>query len=203
MSNINYDEVANEFNNLRSENIGINDIKKILYANFSNPNVLDLGCGTGFPIGNMICKMAKRFVGVDNSKMMLEKFRDNISDVELYQLEMIDIGRINGTFDLIYGWGSVCHLSYDDQYKLFEVVTSKLNINGIFAFTSGEHEEQCTGSVGILQVNHFSLGKFKYKNIMKQYGLEFMDGNYCSGNFYLYQFRKQAQRGDAPEPAST
>ena len=193
MSNKNYDEIAYEFNNLRSRDIGVIDIKNILDANFSNPNVLDLGCGTGFPIGNMVCKVAKRFVGVDSSKLMLEKFSDNIPDTEVYHLDMFDIDIINGTFDLIYGWGSVCHLSYDDQHKLFKIVPSKLNINGILAFTSGEHEEQCTGFVGNLKVNHFSMGKFKYQIIMKQYGLDLIDANYCSGNFFLYQFRKKAQ----------
>jgi SAM-dependent methyltransferase len=198
MNNKNYDIVATKFDELRNKIIGVMEILEITQKNFPKPRVLDLGCGTGLPIGSQVCKIAFKYIGVDNSREMINIFKRNIPDAESYLLDITEIDLIDGQFDLIFGWGSVCHLNIADQKILFQKIYSKLKNGGIFAFTGGEHEETCSGSVGELSIIHSSMGKSKYIQLGIYYKLDFLSANYCSGNNYLYQFRKTAQQVDEP-----
>ncbi len=40
--------------------------------------VLDLGCGTGYPIAVRVARRVSRYLGIDNSEAMLSAFRRNV-----------------------------------------------------------------------------------------------------------------------------
>jgi SAM-dependent methyltransferase len=194
MSNANYDNVDQCFDELRSQTIGVSEITDIIKCNFILPSVLELGCGTGLPIGKRVVEISKSYLGIDNSGKMLSRFKANLPDANCMLLDMINLAIINGRFDFIYCWGSLCHLPAEHQLMVLQTIHDKLCGNGIFAFTSGEHEGQGPGAVGNLKLEHFSMGRAKYIDICQKHGLEFVSAGYCSGEFYLYQFRRPVQQ---------
>jgi predicted TPR repeat methyltransferase len=171
MINENYDTVARKFDDLRNQFVGVKEILDIISINFNNPKVLDLGCGTGFPIGKQVSKISSKYLGIDNSNEMLNVFQRNVPNADSILMEMVDIDRVDDKFDLIFAWGAVCHLITTDQKILFKKIYARLNDNGIFAFTGGEIKGQCSGSVGELSIIHHSLGKVKYQMLGNIFGL--------------------------------
>lgn len=86
MQNI-YDnnEFYNSYLKLRENNAGLNEVLEIpafrsLLPDLDNKTILDLGCGYGENCKWYINKGAKKVIGIDISKNMIEKAKKEYSD---------------------------------------------------------------------------------------------------------------------------
>lgn len=111
---------------------------KTILPNFKNKRVLDLGCGYGWHCRYAAEKGAKEVIGIDASvKMIGQAKKMTDSDVIEYQvLNMMDIGELNGQFDVIISSLAIHYIK--DYSKLVKLVNNKLNDNGSFIM-SVEH----------------------------------------------------------------
>ncbi|MBO5286599.1 MAG: class I SAM-dependent methyltransferase [Clostridia bacterium] len=100
--------------------------------------ILDLGCGYGQNCFEFVKNGAKRVVGVDLSGKMLDVARKESShpSIEYYQMDMADIDRIEGQFDLVYS--SLAFHYVEDFNGLIKKIYHLLKKDGILLF-SQEH----------------------------------------------------------------
>lgn len=133
----------NQYKKLRESDVNYNDLleqpaMEKLIPDISEKAVLDLGCGYGINCINFIKKGAKKVVGIDISKKMLEIANEKYSDekIKYVKMDMNDIQSLNEKYDLIYS--SLAFHYIEDFNKFTKVLYSMLNNDGYLLF-SQEH----------------------------------------------------------------
>ncbi|MBD5103614.1 MAG: class I SAM-dependent methyltransferase [Ruminococcaceae bacterium] len=97
--------------------------------------VLDLGCGYGYNCTDFIERGAKKVLGIDISKKMLETAKAESSDpnIEYMQLSMTEISSLNMKFDLVYSSLAIHYI--EDFKKLMTDIYGLLNNGGTLLFS--------------------------------------------------------------------
>ncbi|MEM8995464.1 MAG: class I SAM-dependent methyltransferase [Acidobacteriota bacterium] len=194
-----YDEVGLAYLDCRSPDIGVPEILGFADA-FRRPiSVLDLGCGTGFPIAEALWPRASHYVGVDSSSVLLAEFSRRLPGAEaiLAGLEDVDLG--GRTFDFVFAFGSLFHLRPGPQRAAFAEACRSVAPGGLLAVTSGADAGACTGTVAGVVVPHWSIGEVAYVEIAGASGLRY-DGTQLGGGGHLFfRFRRpSADAGASP-----
>ena len=109
-----------------------------LLPDVKGKKVLDLGCGYGDNETDFVNRGASYVLGIDLSEKMLgvAKEKNSHANVEYRQMDMADIDKIEGKFDLVYS--SLAFHYVEDFHKLIKNIYSLLNEGGIILF-SQEH----------------------------------------------------------------
>lgn len=119
------------------------EIKKLL-PDLKGKSILDLGCGYGGNCAEFVRAGAKRVVGVDLSEKMLEVAKSENCDgkIEFLRMDMTDVDRIDGEFDLIFS--SLAFHYVEDFVSFAKKLYGKLSDGGTLLF-SQEHPLNTAG----------------------------------------------------------
>jgi cyclopropane fatty-acyl-phospholipid synthase-like methyltransferase len=82
-------------------------------------HILDLGCGSGRPIGRYLLDRGYRLTGVDASLAMLDLARTNCPEAELIVGDMTTI-TLSNRYDGIIAWDSIFHIPRTQHAALFD-----------------------------------------------------------------------------------
>jgi SAM-dependent methyltransferase len=126
-------EQENNYNKLQEQ-----PAIKSLLPDLKGKRILDLGCGYGESCTYFIEKGAKKVVGIDISKKMLEVAeKENFHmNIEYLQGDIDKIEKLSGKFDLIYSSLALHYIK--DFKKLLLNINTLLDSNGLFIY-SQEH----------------------------------------------------------------
>ena len=84
------------------------------------PTVLDIGCGSGVPMGRYLIENRCRLTGIDASSAMVSMCADRFSEQEWHVADMRTLD-LNRKFDGIVAWDSFFHLPQEDQRRMFPI----------------------------------------------------------------------------------
>ena len=155
-----------------------NTEQKYLYALINyipeKSHILDIGCGSGFPIANYFIEKNFSVTGIDGSQELLNiaknkcpKMRGLYGDVRTIEF--------NETVDAIVEWWCLFHLPKSDHELMIARFAQWLKPGGILEFTSGDSEFEGTNSNMLNQELHFySLDPEVYEQHLKNYGFEIL-----------------------------
>ena len=136
-------EVFSGYQELRDSDINCNTLMEQpemsrLLPDVRGMHVLDLGCGFGHNCADFADKGARRVVGIDISKKMLEVAERESArlNIEYKNISMTEIASISESFDLVYS--SLAFHYIDDLDKLMRDIAALLNTGGTLLF-SQEH----------------------------------------------------------------
>ena len=193
-----YNSIADDYDTYRSA-IGACDLLTLVETMGDGLHILDLGCGTGHPIAARLAPRVSRYLGIDNAEAMLSVFRRNVRQADCLCLDMSEIARLGGGWDLIFSWGALCHLSAEAQVRTLIAAAGQLSPGGRLLFTSGEAPGRCTGSVGPYRevIDHLSLGRAAYTELLSANGMRLLSAEpWEAGNFtYVFEKPRQHRRG--------
>lgn len=82
-------------------------------------HILDLGCGSGKPIGRYLLDRGFRLTGVDASLAMLDLARTNCPEAELIVGDMVSVA-LSDRYDGIIAWDSIFHIPKAEHPALFD-----------------------------------------------------------------------------------
>lgn len=190
-----YEKIANWMNENRSKTLFEKPwLDKVINRLKPQTKILDLGCGTGIPIGKYFKDNNFDVTGVDSSSEMLKLARKYDPNGRFIRSDMREIS-LNEKFDAIIAWHSFFHLSQNEQRKMFIIFAKHLNDNGILVFTSGEEDGEVWGDNGGQMLYHASLSQGEYKSLLKRHGfylLEYkiMDPECGDASIWLAEYKK-------------
>jgi SAM-dependent methyltransferase len=170
-----YEAIAPEFlarrGNPRTRSIGIG-VKQVRDWARTLPRpaaALDLGCGPGFPITDVLVSEGLDVFAVDASPSFVEAFRRNFPDTPVACEAVQDSRFFDRTFDAVLSWGLVFLLSPEDQRQLLRSIGGLLTPGGRLLFTSPP--EPIAWMDGMTDQESRSLGAEEYRSLLSAVGL--------------------------------
>lgn len=171
MNRESYNVISKEWQKIR-DNAHINTpIKEFAAYLPANARVLDIGCGTGKPMGSYLATYDFEITGIDFAEKMIQIAQNqNIQNAQYF---LADITNFETTerFDGIIAWDSLFHLQKMDQNKIYLKIANLLNTNGYFLFTHGRQDNEHSSSM-LEQIFYYSsLDKEHVLELMMEVGL--------------------------------
>jgi len=164
-----YDGIAEQFMAAR-RNIGASFVLSWARNNLPQAgSVIDVGCGSGVPITQVLVEEGFEVFGVDASPTLLAAFRRRFPHVRTACEAAQDSAFFNRTFDAAVSIGLLFLLSEDDQERVIYRVGGSLRAGGRFLFSAPR--ERCEWQDILTGRPSRSLGEKEYERILQASGL--------------------------------
>jgi 2-polyprenyl-3-methyl-5-hydroxy-6-metoxy-1,4-benzoquinol methylase len=182
-----YERMAREFM-VRRSRIGADIVRDWAIGLPPGAAVLDLGCGHGVPISEVLLEQGHRVYGIDASPTLVAAFRRRFTGVSIECASVQSSAFFDRTFDAMVAWGMLFLLPAGEQSVLIQKVSNALPRGGQFLFTAPqqecEWEDVLTGRVAV------SMGAAGYRAALEEAGLLLVDERDDEGkNHYFLAIR--------------
>lgn len=97
----------------------------------NNPSILELGCGDGIPLAQILSPTCK-YWGIDISTVQIENAKKNVPNTAFMAKDMTAISYPSNSFNGIIALYSIIHIPLGEQYELLKNIYQWLTPNGIF-----------------------------------------------------------------------
>jgi SAM-dependent methyltransferase len=164
--------------------IGRNSVRQWAQQLPAGGSVLDLGCGPGAPISQVLIDCGLVVYGVDASARMIAAFRARFPAAPAECNTVEDSLFFSRAFDGVVAWGLMFLLAPAVQALLIRKVASALDRGGRFLFTSPEQD--CEWLDAMTGRNSISLGARLYAEILRAEGLDLVGQSRDEGENYYY-----------------
>lgn len=136
--------------------------------------VLDIGCGSGKPIGQYFFDKGCAVTGIDSSPELIEISRRNLPECEWLISDMLDL-QLDKKFNGLIAWNSCFHLTPNGQRQMFPVFERHAEPAAALMFTSGPSHGDAIGEFEGEELYHSSLDGDEYRTLLNQHGFEVID----------------------------
>jgi SAM-dependent methyltransferase len=136
--------------------------------------VLDIGCGSGQPIGKYLIEHGFNVVGVDSSPTLILKCRTRFPDHEWIVSDMRTMS-LNRRFQGLVAWDSFFHLSHEHQRGMFTIFSKHAARGAPLLFTTGTGHGEATGSYQGEPLYHASLSPTEYRELLDSCGFSVVE----------------------------
>ena len=134
-------------------------------------SVLDLGCGSGFPVAQHMVEHGLHVSGVDSSPTFISFCRQRLPDQEWLVEDMRSL-QLSRRFGGVLAWDSLFHLGPDDQRRMFDVFVRHAAPSAVLMFNSGPTHGEAIGEYRGDPVYHASLSADEYRDLLRSIGFE-------------------------------
>lgn len=188
-----YEGVSEEFlarrGSGRSTGVGVNEVRKWARTLPHGGTVIDLGCGPGFPITEVLVAESLNVFGVDAAPSFVQAFRRNLPNTPVVCEAVQDSRFFDRTFDAVLAWGLMFLLGAEDQHRLIQRIADILVPSGRLLFTS--NAEPLVWNDGMTGLESRSLGAEEYRKQLFAAGLSVSNEYEDEGeNHYFDAFKK-------------
>ena len=196
-----YEQVAAEFlagrgsARTRSKGIGVKAVREWAQSLPRGATVIDLGCGPGFPITEVLVSEGLNVYAVDASPSFVEAFRRNLPGIPVACEAVEDSTFFNRTFDAVIAVGLIFLLAAEDQRRLIHRVAEILAPGGRLLFTSCAGVEPLVWNDAMTGLESRSLGAVKYRSQLKAVGLSVIREYEDEGGNHYFDALKSAPAG--------
>jgi SAM-dependent methyltransferase len=144
---------------------------RFIHALRDGADVLDLGCGSGFPVAGYMVERGLHVTGVDSSPTFISLCRRRLPEHEFLVGDMrsLDLSR---RFDGVLAWDSFFHLAPDDQRRMFDIFARHAARAAVLMFNSGPSHGESVGQYRGDPLYHASLSAEEYRALLSGIGFE-------------------------------
>jgi SAM-dependent methyltransferase len=190
-----YEGVAAEFlagrgsAGTRSKGIGVKAVREWARTLPRGAAVIDLGCGAGFPITEVLVLEGLNVYAIDASPSFIDAFRRNLPGIPVACDAVEDSTFFDRTFDGVIAWGLMFLLPAEEQRRLIHRVADILEPGGRLLFTSCY--EPLVWNDAMTGLESRSLGAVEYRSQLTAVGLSVLREYEDEGqNYYFDAFKK-------------
>ena len=187
-----YDEIATTFMSIRAASrIGATTICEWSRALPAGGAVLDLGCGHGVPVAEVLIGSGFDLHGIDASSRMIDAFRDRFPEAPTACETVEESAFLGRKFDGVVACGLIFLLASQVQRTLIRKVAKALDQGGHFLFTAPE--ERGVWADTLTGRESTSLGDEAYRRLLDSVGLA-VDGHlWDEGRNHYYATSREAR----------
>ena len=174
---------------------GVPEVTSLAESIPAGARVLDIGCGHGKPLTNVLLDRGCRVVGLDSSANMLGIFQRNFPTVPVVRGRIETTGFASESFDAAHMWGVMFHLTLDQQRRAIGEVGRVLKPGAPFLFTSGDLDVHDDPERGVGQMNgvtfyYYTYSKGDYAALLQSHGMHLVETHTDRGQNMYYLARK-------------
>jgi len=147
--------------------------------------VIDLGCGPGVPITEVLVAEGLNVFAVDAAPSFVQAFRANLPDTPVVCEAVQDSRFFDRTFEGVLAWGLLFLLSPDDQRRLIQRIADILVPGGKLLFTSPA--EPVVWNDLMTGLESCSLGAEEYRRQLSAVGLRVMSEYEDEGQNHYFE----------------
>ncbi len=180
-----YEAVASEFIRLRERaGVGTEVVRKWARSLRRGGTILDLGCGTGVPVSQVLISEGFAVYGIDASPTLAAEFHRRFPDAPL-ACEPVECSRFfERKFDGVVAIGLLFLLPATTQRATIHKVGRALTSGGRFLFTCPTR--RCTWTDSLTGRPSFSLGADEYKAVLSDAGFTLIGEYEDEGENHYY-----------------
>ncbi|WAC46799.1 class I SAM-dependent methyltransferase [Asticcacaulis sp. SL142] len=149
-------------------------IRRFTEAALPEASILDLGCGSGWPIVPELLAAGLSVTGVDSSPSLISLCRQRFPEQTWVVGDMRRLD-IDHRFAGIIAWHSLFHLVPEDQAQMFTVFAHHLRPSAPLMFTSGSERDETIGCWRNEPLYHASLSLDDYETLLATNGFVILD----------------------------
>lgn len=187
-----YDQIAAWYTAARDPEIGAAEVAAFARTLAPGAHILDLGCGDGAPVSQVLAAGGARPVGLDSSREMLARYRARFPEAPTVLARAQDAELDAGTFRGIVAWGVLFHMSAADQEAVIARVGAWLAPGGRFLFTAAAEAGERTGEMDGVAFRYVSLGADGYRRAVERAGMRLDDARHDAWDNYVCVATKPA-----------
>jgi SAM-dependent methyltransferase len=139
-----------------------------------NGNVLDVGCGTGYPIAHYLAKAGFLVTGIDISEEMIRLAQLLKLSHATFSVQDILSFHSPMKFDAIIAFDSLFHLELDNQLEALTIIANHMNKDGYFLMTHGKRHGTITGEMFGETFHYASLSASTYQSHLIDLGFSIL-----------------------------
>jgi len=149
MNKTSYNQIAGQWAVVRDNSFVSELIVDFARKLKPNAEVLDIGCGTGYPIAKFLSDQGLNITGIDASEEMISLAKSH--QIENSQFFVTDFFNFTSEkqYDGIIAWDSLFHFPKNKQAEIYPLIYKLLKPGGYFLFThgkrDGEHQDKMMG----------------------------------------------------------
>lgn len=191
-----YERVAAEFlagrGSGRGTGVGVNAVRKWARTLAHGASVIDLGCGPGLPMTEVLVAEGLNVFAVDAAPSLVEAFRRSLPSTPVV-CEAVEESRFfDRAFDAALAWGLMFLLSAEEQRRLIERIAEILAPGGRLLFTSCAGVEPLAWKDAMTGLESRSLGAEEYRRQLGAVGLEVISEYEDEGQNHYFDVLKGA-----------
>jgi 2-polyprenyl-3-methyl-5-hydroxy-6-metoxy-1,4-benzoquinol methylase len=165
-----YNAISDQWDEFRKRtqvNPCIIDFIKLLKP---NSTILDIGCGTGYPISAYLTEHGFYVTGIDISEKMIEKANHlHLNNADFYVEDILKF-KSSKKYDAAIAFDSIWHIEHDKQEKVYETISSLLNSEGFLLFTHGKVDGEVVGQMFGQEFYYSALDVSKVHHLLQNNG---------------------------------
>lgn len=128
--------------------------------------VLDIGCGTGYPIAKYLADCGHIVTGIDISENMIQRAKQlNLPNANFFKTDFFDF-HTDKKFDAVIAFDSIWHMQYCQQRQIYGKVAKLLVKGGQFLFTHGLSDGESYGEMYGQQFYYSSIAFEELQRIL-------------------------------------
>ena len=152
-----------------------------------NATILDIGCGTGFPIDCYLTEQGHAVIGIDPAEKMIAKAKAlNLPNATFFQTDLLSY-QSGIMFDAVIAFDSLFHIEHDKQKEIYPKISNMMKSGGLFLFTHGLQDGSVTGDMFGQKFYSAALDKESLLQCLNEAGFEVV---------WFYEHYKEKITGD-------
>ncbi len=192
-----YDLIAEWYASERvatTDGSGVPEVAALASSIPTNGRVLDIGCGNGVPLTEVLLAGGHHVVGLDSADAMLRRFRANCPTASAVKGTAHTCPFASTTFDAAIAWGVMFHLTQAEQVQAVASVSRVLKAGAPFLFTAGyDVSDDNANHVDVMhgvEFHYYSFTNDGYRRVLADHGFTLVDFHLDAGKNGYYLARK-------------
>lgn len=135
-----YDKIANVYLANRNRLKSAKYIQQLLKYLPKNATILDLGCGAGIPVDDILIKAGHSVIGIDISAEQIKLARKNCKNGQYLRGDIVDLKEGEYLVNAVVAFYAIFHIPRDQHLRILKTIASFLPRGGVLLITMGDRE---------------------------------------------------------------
>jgi cyclopropane fatty-acyl-phospholipid synthase-like methyltransferase len=136
--------------------------------------ILDLGCGAGVPVDDILMKAGHELVGIDVSSQQIKLARKNCIGGQYLVGDLVDLRENEYQVQAVVSFYTLFHISREQHPKILKIVASFLPPHGLLLITMGDREFEGQHLLHGVQMWSSQHGTVKNRKMIESSGFKIL-----------------------------
>ncbi len=132
-----YDSCADRYYETRNQLFSEDRFHDFIEKLPEEGRILDVGCGAGVPVTKYLADRGYRMIGVDLSREMLKRAKENVPSGDFLQQDMTSLDFDEDGFDGLTAFYSIIHVPRGEHRGLLSDINDILRTSGVMLISLG------------------------------------------------------------------